>query len=182
MPFEVMHLTLNKGSGAMGFSINFTPDKLKPGFLSVGTVRQGSPAALAGMLKDDYLLEVDGKDLQYASKDEGTAAIKDTGAVVQVAIGRIAAVCVSSLRDMPSCSCRSRQHQSRDTVWMVRLASCSARHRQPLWSPSPHHRCWLHEAKTQSRSQKRMRSHPPSPSRPSPSSPSLLKASPRQLS
>jgi C-terminal processing protease CtpA/Prc len=106
--FEVIHLSVHKGAGAMGFSINFTPDKSKPGFLSIGTVRQDSPAAKAGMIKDDYLLEVDGKDLQYATKEEGTAAIKETGVNVSVTVGRIPPVClfyvINYILSLASCS------------------------------------------------------------------------------
>jgi C-terminal processing protease CtpA/Prc len=121
--FDVIHLTVNKGSGAMGFSINYIPDKSKPGFLTIGTVRQGSPAATAGMLKDDYLLQVDSKELQFASKDEGTAAIKDTGAVVQVTIGRIAPVWRISSPSRAHIT-RSLWHRSHGTVWTARSASC----------------------------------------------------------
>ncbi len=40
------------------------------------------------MLKDDYLLEVDGADLRQATKEQGTQAIKDAKAVVRILVAR----------------------------------------------------------------------------------------------
>ena len=85
----IQEITVNKGSGPMGFSIDFDRNDASPSYLSIGKVSAGSPAAAAGLKKGDLLMSVDGKDLSRASKEEGTAVIKDSKATVHIRVLRI---------------------------------------------------------------------------------------------
>ncbi len=75
--FITSKITVNKGSGAMGFSLKEDINDSAPGYLIINGVQSGSAAANAGLLKDDYVLEVDGHDLRKANKLKGVSVIKE---------------------------------------------------------------------------------------------------------